>query len=350
MTKLLYKILIVLALHLYAVVGMSQDWHFSQFNEAPILINVANSGSFSGDYRANINYKNQWASIGNAFRSMAASFDLPVLRNYNGYKMTGVGISILSDKAGKSDYGFTQINISGSHSVTVNRFQDLAIGLGFGYGQVSANFNGLRWDNQYDGINYDPTLPTGEGNFYPKSNYFDISAGFLARFFTRDLKETQIGLSASHLNRPWQATLSDVNNDVLRMKFILHGKSEIPLENGKKGLSIIPAMYIAKQAVSTEFLGGFSVKSQLGITSLYTGYNAASFLYIGAYYRAADALIANVAYEWRSSLKIGISYDINFSPLTPATSARGGMEVSISWLADLGFNTQSASRTRKRKR
>lgn len=347
MIKLYFKILIIIAANLFAMKGMSQDWHFSQFNEAPILINCANAGSYSGDYRANINYKNQWASIGNPYKTMAASFDLPVLRNYNGYKMTGVGISILSDKAGKSEYGFTQVNLSGSHSVTVNKFQDLAIGLGFGYGQVSANFNGLRWDNQYDGINYDPTLPTGEGNFYPKSNYFDISAGFLARFFSRDLHETQIGISVSHLNRPWQATLSDVNDDVLRMKFIIHGKSEIPLQNGKD-LTFIPAIYFAKQAVSTEVIGGFNIKSKLGVTSLYTGYNEASFVYAGGYYRLGDALIANVAYEWRAKLKVGLSYDINLSQLTPATSTRGGLEVSISWLGDLGFNNQSARRTRKR--
>ena len=347
MIRLSIKILIIVIANLFAFTAASQDWHFSQFNDAPILLNPANSGSYSGDYRANLNYKNQWASIGNPYKSMAASFDLPVLRNYNGYKMTGVGLSVLSDKAGKSEYGFTQINLTGSHSVTVNRFQDLSVGLGFGYGQVSANFTNLRWDNQYDGINYDPSLPTGEGNFFPKSNYFDISAGILARFFTRDLKETQIGLSASHLNRPWQATLSDVNDDVLRMKFILHGRSEIDLQNGNN-TSIIPSLYIAKQAISTEILAGFNVKTQLGVTSLHTGYNAASFIYFGGFYRYGDAFIANVAYEWRSSLKVGLSYDINFSQLTPATSSRGGMEISISWLGDLGFNSQSASRTRKR--
>jgi type IX secretion system PorP/SprF family membrane protein len=347
MNSLNVKILILVIANLFAITVTSQDWHFSQFNDAPILLNPANSGSYSGDYRANLNYKNQWASIGNPYRSMASSFDLPVLRDYNGYKMTGVGISILSDEAGKSKYGFTQINITGSHSITVNRFQDLSVGLGFGYGQVSANFSNLRWDNQYNGTNYDPNLPTGEGNYFPKSNYFDISAGILARFFTRDLNETQIGLSASHLNRPWQATLSNDNDDVLRMKFILHGKSEIEIPNGNN-IKIIPSIYIAKQAISTEFLAGFNVKTQLGITSLYTGYNAASFIYIGGFYRYEDAFIANVAYEWKSSLKIGLSYDINFSLLTPATSSRGGLEVSISWLGDLGFNSQSARATRKK--
>lgn len=342
-----FKILFFVAVNSLALLSYSQDWHFSQFNEAPLLVNPAAAGSYTGDYRANLNYKNQWASIGNSYKSMAASYDMPLLRNYHGYKMTGIGVSFLRDKAGKSEYGFTQANLSLSQSVAVGKFQEMSIGLSFGYGQVSANLNGLRWDNQYNGINYDPTLPTGEGNYYPKSKYFDISAGFLARFFSRDLNETQVGISVSHVNRPWQATLSDVNDDVLRMKIIVHGRTEIPMQN-RQNMFIVPSFYYAAQAASNEIIGGVSVKSTLGENSLYTGYNSASFVHIGGYYRYKDALIATVAYEWRSTIKAGISYDINFSELTPATSTKGGMEISIAWLGNFGFNSQSVKTIRRR--
>jgi type IX secretion system PorP/SprF family membrane protein len=348
MTKLNSKILIIIVASLFAINSYAQDWHFSQFNEAPVLINPANSGSYSGDFRANLNYKNQWSSIGNPYKTMAASFDLPALRNYNGYKMTGAGISFLKDQAGKSEYGFTQVNLSISQSVSVSKFQELSVGLSLGFGQISANFTGLRWDNQYNGTLYDPSLPTGESAFFPTSNYFDISAGFLGRFFDRSLNETQFGLSISHANRPWQATLSDINGDHLRMKFIVHGRTEIPLQQ-KQGMKIIPSLYFAKQAVSTDIIGGVNVKTSLGLSSIHTGYHAASFIHIGGYYRYNDALIAVFAYEWRSLIKAGISYDINFSQLTPATSTRGGVELSISWLGNLGFsNTQSSRKIRRR--
>lgn len=331
----------------FALLSYSQDWHFSQFNDAPVLVNPANSGSYSGDYRANLNYKNQWSSIGNPYKSMAASFDMPALRNYNGYKLTGIGVSFLRDKAGKSEYGFTQANLSISQSVAVGKFQELSIGVSFGYGQVSASLNGLRWDNQYNGIIYDPSLPTGENNFFPKSKYFDISTGFLARFFSRDLNETQVGISISHVNRPWQATLSDVNDDVLRMKIIIHGRTEIPLKQAP-GITIIPSAYYANQSASTEIIGGVNVRSALGENSLYTGYNSTSYVHIGGHYRFNDALIATVGYEWRSTLKAALSYDINFSQLTPASSTKGGMEISISWLGNFGFNSQSVKTIRRR--
>ncbi len=340
-------VIIVIGILIFNNHTYSQDWHFSQFNQAPLLINPAAAGSYQGDYRANMNYKTQWSSVATPFKTMAASFDMPALRNYNGYKMTGLGISFLRDKAGKSEYGFTQINLNVSQAVAVSKFQELSIGLSFGYGQVAANLNGLRWDNQYNGVEYDPSLATGEGLYFPKSNYFDISAGFLARFFDQNLNESQVGISASHLNRPWQGTLSDVNTDVLRMKIIAHGRTEIPVGQAP-GTSIIPSAYVALQSASTEYVGGLNVKTSLGMKSLYTGYNSQSYLYIGGFYRYRDALIANVAYEYRSMLKVGFSYDINFSLLTPASASRGGMEISLAWLGNFGYNTRSVRTIRRR--
>lgn len=343
MKKIFYILILGLSCSLKA-----QDWHFSQFDASPLMVNPGAAGSYQGDYRGNLNYKSQWASISNPYKSMAASFDMPALRNYNGYKLTGLGLYIMRDKAGKSGYGFTQANLNISQSIAVTKFQEISLGLSFGYGQVSANLNGLRWDNQYNGYEYDGALPTGEGLFFPKSNYFDISAGLLFRFFSTDLNETQFGISASHLNRPWQATLSDVNSDVLRMKFIVHGKSDIPLGQSP-GTFIIPTFYIASQSASTEIMAGTSVKTTLGMKSLYTGYQSNSYVHIGGYYRYKDALIAYAAYEWQSMLKLGMSYDINFSLLTPASSSRGGLEISLTWLGNFGYNTRSVRTIRSRR-
>ncbi len=54
---------------LLAVCGLglnahSQDLHFSQFMNSPLLTNPANTGFIpDGDYRLGVNYRNQWASI-----------------------------------------------------------------------------------------------------------------------------------------------------------------------------------------------------------------------------------------------------------------------------------------------
>ena len=58
----------------------SQDLHFSQFFEAPLLRNPALAGIFTGDYRIQGVYRDQWNSFTNAYRtgSFNGEYKLPV--------------------------------------------------------------------------------------------------------------------------------------------------------------------------------------------------------------------------------------------------------------------------------
>ena len=50
----------------------AQDVHFSQFYAAPLLVNPAQTGNFSGTARVGANYRDQWGSITVPYRT----FDL----------------------------------------------------------------------------------------------------------------------------------------------------------------------------------------------------------------------------------------------------------------------------------
>jgi hypothetical protein len=54
-------------------------------------------------------------------------------------------------------------------------------------------------------------------------------------------------------------------------------------------------------------------------------------LYGGLWWRNKDALAMNVAYE-KGPLYLGVSYDLNFSKLVPASKARGGFELSFKYV------------------
>ena len=43
----------------------AQDIHFTMWDAMPITTNPAAAGVFNGDVRGVLNYRNQWASIGN---------------------------------------------------------------------------------------------------------------------------------------------------------------------------------------------------------------------------------------------------------------------------------------------
>lgn len=307
--------------------SMGQGLHFSQWYEAPLLLNPASAGSYFGDYRANINYRNQWGSVGNGFETVFASYDMPIKKNKQDMKTTGVGVHFYNDKAGKSNYGRTEGTFSLSQSVSVSKELDLAVGLGFAYGQVSGNFNNLKWDNQYDGTKYDPSLGTGENVFIASSSYFDLNMGFLARFIGRKKNETNIGFSAANLTQSRQATLSLSSSDKRRTRFILHAKSEIPLEN--RDDFFVPTLFISNQSASTEIALGGTYKLNLGLQSSYTGYYNSSFLEFGAIYRYQDAIVAIVKFDWEQRIQLGASYDVNVSKFNPATNFQGGFEISL---------------------
>ena len=60
------KILFIFSL-VATVAATAQDIHFTMWDAMPITTNPATTGVFPGDYRGAINYRNQWASIGNPY-------------------------------------------------------------------------------------------------------------------------------------------------------------------------------------------------------------------------------------------------------------------------------------------
>jgi hypothetical protein len=58
-----------------------QDVHFSQFSQNPMMLNQAYTGMYEGNYRFNLNYRSQWATIGNGYETYAASTDYIIFKN-----------------------------------------------------------------------------------------------------------------------------------------------------------------------------------------------------------------------------------------------------------------------------
>lgn len=328
MKKLIY---ITTLITLVSFNTRSQGIHFSQYYEAPLLLNPGNSGTIKTDIRANVLYRNQWASVGNSYKTMYASIDAPILKNDYDKKTTGIGLSFFSDKAGKSNYGRTEVSLSASQSVHINGSSEISAGLVFTFGQVSANFDGLKWDNQYDGTKYVESLPTGEGNINTSSSYFDVGAGVVWKYYGERNNESNAGISIMNATQTWKATLANSSSsDKRNFRIILHGKTEIPISQDYNNF-IIPSFFISQQAGSRELTLGALYKTEVGLNSNYTGYFTSSYLYGGMIYRFQDAVVAIIKYEWQKRIQLGVSYDINASKLKTASNYQGALEISITW-------------------
>src|SRR5882762_9363814 len=85
----------------------SQDVHFSQFFETPLLRNPSLAGIFTGDIRVQGVYRDQWNSFTKAYRtgSLNAEVKFPVTNN----DFITTGIQTLFDKAGTVGLTTTQV-------------------------------------------------------------------------------------------------------------------------------------------------------------------------------------------------------------------------------------------------
>jgi type IX secretion system PorP/SprF family membrane protein len=318
------QIYLTLFIVLYGSIGVSQDIHFSQFQFTPTLINPATAGTFLGDFRGMLNFKEQYSSFNKAFKTYHASFDMPVLSDLK-FKKTGAGLDFFQDVAGDSKTKITSVTLNLSQTIQFSRYSDLSLGISMGYSQHSANYVSLAWGTQFNGLDYDSELPSQETFFGRSQGYFDFSTGLFYRQFDVNGFPYELGVSVSHLTTPSISLSGDL--DELPTKITIHGKKEFQLRQDRWG--IIPLFFLAKQRQAYEVNGGALLRYDLGMHSKYTGYYRSSNMYLGATFRLGDAIIPQIGLNLKERYTMAISYDINISNLARASKFRGGLEVSL---------------------
>jgi len=307
----------------------AQDIHFSQFMENPLLLNPAYAGMYEGNYRINLNYKNQWATIGNVYETYAATTDYILFKNYMGLKTTGIGFSAYQDQAGSSKTKTTRVDLDLSQTVYISDNSDLTLGIGISYLEMSAIYKGLFWGSHYNGVEVDGTTPSGEDFLGYAERNVDLSAGLLFRAFDDDLYPLEIGISAFHLARPKTRILG--TNGVVPVRININGSKEFNFKmNQNFGYKLLILASIQKRA--REIVVGGLIRKDFGIVSKYTGYYNNINLYGGIYYRIGDAIIPVVKLAVHKKITAGISYDFTLSKLSKASLYRGGPEFALSYI------------------
>ena len=303
----------------------AQDMHFSLPNRTPMLLNPALTGAFLGDYRVVSSYKNQWSSITSPFQTIYGSYDMKLASSNEGNNHLGFGLAFYNDKAGKTNMGSTQLNFALSYEFQIQEKQFLSGGLQMGFVQRSVNFENVKWDNQFDGIGYDPSLPSGENAIPENHSFLDMGAGITWKYVPNNKLKTRVGMSAYHVNIPNDAFMAG-SSDKLNLRMVLHG-SAVYIIN--KHYAIEPKVFVVQKGGALEATAGSVVRYVTGEHSLYTNATRPSSISMGCFYRYSDALIAALFYDYHRSLSVGVSYDLNISALRAVTALRGGIEISL---------------------
>ncbi|MEO7532114.1 MAG: PorP/SprF family type IX secretion system membrane protein [Sediminibacterium sp.] len=314
---------ILFALLFAIIVGKSfgQDLHFSQYYNAPLLVNPANTG-FNPDYdfRVGGNYRNQWgANTGNPYKTMNLWADTKLFTNRFENGWMGVGGSILKDVAGTGGLSATSGYASIAYHQMIGYNSLLSGGFSLGYVSKRVDISKFTFDNQWNGRFYDASLLSNEPFSNSQSSFIDLQMGLNYAYFASENAYFNAGLSVMHINRPregfYDPTVSDGSIDRRYTAFV-NGNFKI------QDLWIVnPNIYLSKMGNNYETVVGFNANRDLGG-------NGNTQLILGLYYRSSDALIPMVGYQV-NDLKFTVNYDATISSLSNFNGTRGAYELSI---------------------
>jgi type IX secretion system PorP/SprF family membrane protein len=318
-----YKIVMFANCALWAsLYAYSQDLHFSQFMNSPLLTNPANTGFIpQADYRLGINYRNQWSALMSIpYKTMSAFGDVQVFRDRIETGWMGLGGVILHDVAGSGNLTSTKVYGSVSYHQMINAGSLVSAGFNVGWANKQINVTNLKFPDQYDGKFFDNHLPTSVALAANNISYLDMQAGVNYAYFPNDKVYVNAGFSAMHVNRPRESFFDQapgVDNRVpVRYTGFLNGSFMV-----NDQWIINPNIYFSEQAKASEIVGGLSARYNL------SG-EGESELIGGVYYRYKDAIIPMIGLEYKD-YTFTFTYDATISTLRNYNNTRGAFEFSL---------------------
>lgn len=317
MTKFIVYILLLSATLFNRV--FAQDIHWSQFNDNQIFQNPGNAGNFKGDYRIIANYRSQWKSVTVPFSTISFSGDTKL----NKYKKIGLGILFFNDAAGDGKFRTIefQTNISYLLKLSSDSTHTLRPGVNIGVNHRQINWNQLTFDNQYNGITFDPTLPTNETYQNQQNTNISLGLGSVYEYRKNDRHKISGGLSFFNINQPNQGFFGEnVKRDV-RTSIFVKGTYKL-----NERIDILPSISVQYQGKYQEMIVGSNIKYTLLQNS--THYQA---FYFGGWLRRKDAGYLSVGLDYQNWF-FGMSYDFNISKLIQASNVRGGIEFACRYI------------------
>lgn len=327
------RILVLSVLLVVVKVGLSQDFQFSQYYQAPLYLNPGFTG-ITQQQRVSFNHRVQWPNLPKAFATYAASYDIFVDELRSGF-----GVQLTADKMGTAGWQTTNVNLLYSFKVKLTEKLVFSPGLVFGYGTNGIDRSKLKFG---DGLNspndvYYSNDPV-EGRL-GRQNFFDVGTGFL--FYSRSL---WLGAAFHHLNRPNISVMGSESR--LSVKTTIHGGMRLNLSNnmrsrGARMSYLTPSFIYRIQGPQFSQLD-LGVNYHIDPVSVGVWYRGKPFEKSVISTPTQDAVILALGMYFKN-FTIGYSYDFTISEL--GTASGGAHEISIIY----EFSSKPAGRSVKKK-
>lgn len=319
---------------LFGLQVVAQDIHFTQSSQTPLWINPATTGLYDGWERIIANHRNQWLGSNTQFMTTALSADINLLKTtQNDKAYLGLGLFLWNDQGGDANFGSKQGQLSISGIVPVADGHQVSAGLQGGLGYRGGNMNNLYFANQWNGSEFDQTLPSLESDRLQSNMFFDLSTGINYQYnntatnFTRnETFQFQFGIAMYHVNKP-NIKYYGLTNERLYRKLVLHTNF----------LKEFPGSEWGVQGSFVQFFQGSHASSLLGLMLRYrlktgskiTTLRRDAHFSFGFYQRSLDAFAPAFLIELKG-FQFGVSYDVTISSLRK-THSGGSIEFSLSY-------------------
>lgn len=293
----------------------SQEIHFSQFSNNPLLINPSLIGNMGGEFEIGATYRRQGDNISVPYTTYSAWGDIIIDLHQKREGSVGIGVGFYNDNAGDGGLKTTSGTIAATFIKSFNYDNSFRAALGFSLGFInrSIDYSKLVFDNQWNGTVFDPTIASQEP--FTDNSIFapDFNAGGLLVWRKNDNLIINVGGGLHHINYP-KLTFYKSENTVER-KILIHSSVHAKISDF---INIFPAICYSVQGKANEMLIGtniYFVKNDLKLIT-------------GLWYRVERDIIPHVGIVI-DGLIVEFSYDVNVSKLHLASNYRGGLEVSL---------------------
>ncbi|MEO8768603.1 MAG: PorP/SprF family type IX secretion system membrane protein [Ferruginibacter sp.] len=324
---------LVLVLIVSSQNATSQDIHFSQIFETPLLRNPALAGLFTGDVRIQSVYRSQWNSVTVPYQttSLSGEFKKPVGHSDDFITLGG---QILYDKAGTISLTSTHILPTLNYHKSLGAEKNTYLSLGFmgGWVQRSIDRSKITTNSQYDGTGFNDGLSDGEKLAKSSYSYLDATVGMSLNTQIGSSPNNNLfaGIAYHHFNKAKKITYYSDGTDEMIPKIV--GSAGIRMSMSDFSYFTLQTDY-SSQGPHKEMITGALYSWKLDETD-----DPKYALHLGAYLRWKDAVIPVAEVECRP-IAIAVSYDANISQLKTGSNGRGGFEVSLTFQKYRQFNS-----------
>lgn len=315
------------------LLSLGQDAHFSQALNFPLLINPAYSGSFDGQTRALLSFRNQNLLVPNSaftgvYNTFGASIDHKIFQDYTDQNTWSIGVMALSDYAGSGTLATNQVLFHSAYSLALDRYSNSFLSLGGQIGVTNRRIfsKDLLFSTQVREFEFDPRLPNLEPFINEGSEYaFMLNIGALYQQQIGDNAISQFGFSLYNINNPQQFFFTNSKENIYA-RINITGGVLFRLDDFSK---IYPSIVFMKQ-------GNFSA-TNIGMSYM-RDLNDDFTVIAGLRSRLGDAFIVVAGCRYKQ-FQTTISYDITTSSQSKANSSIGALELNFSYI--LGKSTEN---------